>query len=122
MNKVNIQQLWGDTRTLLEEYRNEDKRKYKELFDKYFDDIEKNLIYSKPLPRMSWCVHEICIMINRYPSPVEVLFISTFDMLAYAERLREDPIIRKFTKLCFYIKENIKPYTSIDKDKGPYWV
>lgn len=122
MSIISIKQIWRDTRTLKKEYMNEDKKKYKKLFDNYFYKTEQNLIYSKPLPKMSWCVHEVYIMINRYPSPVEVFFISTFDMMAYAKKLREDPIIREFTKLCFYIEENIKSYTSIDKDKGPYCV
>lgn len=122
MSKLSVKQLWKDTKILREEYEKEDKRIYKNLFGDYFGDIEHYWLCSKTLPKLSWCVHDIYIYIDRYPEHVETFLVSTFEMQFYTEELKKDPIIRTFTKLCFYIEEKIKPYTSIDKDKGPHCV
>lgn len=100
-----------DTTLLYDEYLQEDKNIYERLYSEYIGNIDGYLVHSKCLPKLSWCVHDIIIELNCYPSPVETYFYSAFDMAEYSKELRKDPIIRRFTKLCFYIQDNIKPYT-----------
>lgn len=109
--KLSIEQLWADTKELYIEYQQEDKGIYKALFSKYFDGIDGYIVHSSNLPKLSWCVHDIIIELDCYPKPIRAFFSSTFAMDDYSEELRKDPIIRKFTKLCFYIRENIESYS-----------
>lgn len=111
--KLSIEQLWSDTKGLYEEYQQENKDIYKDLFSSYFDSINGNIVHSYNLPRLSWCVHDIIIELDCYTKPIQTYFSSTFAMNEYSKELRNDPIIRRFTKLCFYIQEEVEPYSPI---------
>ena len=103
-----------DTTELHKEYLHEDKNKYELLFARYFPNTEYYSIYSIDFCIANW-INTICIVVDRYPQ-VETYFCSCVDLNAYADVLRKDPKIREMTKLCFYIKENISTYNTIDKD------
>lgn len=119
MYQIESHKLWMDTKAIYQEYKNEDKRKYKTLYGKYFHDTENYLVWSIPFKVIS-CVHDIFIIISRY-SKVTTYFCSIINMEQYADQLRKDPTIRELTKLCFYIEENIGQYNTIDKDmEEPY--
>lgn len=117
MCRISIKQIWEDTLILKEEYDKEDKRVYQNLFYEYFYDIEHYSVFSRPLPKLSWCLHDVAIFIDRHPYPVKTYFVSFFDMQTYAKELRDDPIIRKFTKLCFFIEDNIDSYNNVTDSK-----
>ena len=110
--KLSTKQLWHDTAILYQEYEKEDKSAYARLFSQYFDGVDGYIIHSHPIPKLSWCVHDIIIELDCYNKPISTFFSSIFPMDEYSQELRNDPIIRKFTKLCFYIQENIEPYSS----------
>ena len=116
MNKIDYKKLCADTQSLYHEYQKEGEEKYKKLFNKYFHDIENFTVYSFPF-RLMGCVHDICIVIDRYPK-VRIFVCAPFDMEPYALSLRKDPLIREFTKLCMYIEEKIPPFDGIDLNEG----
>ena len=111
MSILTTNQLWKDTVELRKEYQEESKQQYADLFSKYFDEINAYIVHSRPLPTLSWCIHPIIIELDCYQKPIRTFFYSVFDMEAYSNELRADPIIRRFTKLCFYIQENVEPYS-----------
>lgn len=114
MCQIESRKLWIDTEVIYQEYKNEDKRKYETLYAKCFHDTENYLVWSIPFKIIN-CVHDIFIIISRYPK-VTTYFYSMFNMELYADQLRKDPTIRELTKLCFYIEENISQYNTIEKD------
>lgn len=111
MSKLSISQLWGDTMSLYEEYCSEDKSIYADLFSNYVGKIDGYIVISRPLPKLSWCIHDIILVLDCYPSKIETFFYSVFDMELYSAQLRDDSTIRQFTKLCFYIRDNIPHYS-----------
>jgi hypothetical protein len=117
MNEIDSKKIIDDTPKLYKEYCIENKQTYEELFNKYFGDVnfERNNVYSNPIRLYNFC-WDIWIYIDRHPSPVKTYFCSGLDLHAYTSILRQDPLIRKLIKLCFYIENEIKPYNSIDKD------
>jgi hypothetical protein len=111
MYKVAVRELIRDTKELYEEYLKEDKHKYKQLFSRYFHDIEHYSIYSD-----EFLDNTIRIDVERYLK-VETFFYScNVDLNAHAEQLRQVPIIREMTKLCFYIEDTLGTFNTIDND------
>ncbi len=110
MSTLSFNQLFKDYLILRDEYQQENKQQYRELFSNYFGPIDKYIVYSKPF-FLSWSIHPIYLELNCYQQPIRTFFFSAFDMEAYSEQLRANPMIRKMTKLCFYIEENIEPYS-----------
>ncbi len=115
MHRIEARKLWLDTVELYKEYQKEDKRKYENLYRDYFHETDGYNVFSKSFHIYN-CVWDFYIYIDRYPKPVKTYFVSVLDMETYAMILRQDAMIRKFTKLCFYIEEKIEPYNTIDND------
>ena len=117
MNEIECKKIIDDTKELYKEYCKENEQTYKDLFNKYFDNVnlEQNNVYSNPIRLYKSC-WDIQIYINRSLSKVKAYFYSELDFQANASILRQNPHIRELTKLCFYIEDKIKPYNSIDRD------
>ena len=115
MHKIEAKRLWLDTVGLYEEYQKDNKRIYENLYKTYFYETDGYNVLSKSFHIYN-CIWDFCVYIDRYTKPVKTYFLSVLDMETYAMMLRQDPMIRKFTKLCFYIEEKIKPYNTIDND------
>lgn len=115
MHRIEARKLWLDTIELYKEYKKEDKRKYENMYKECFQETDSYNVWSKSF-HICNCVWDFYIYIDRYPKPVKTYFVSVLDMETYAMMLRQDPMIRKLTKLCFYIEENIEPYNTIDND------
>jgi len=118
MYKIKVKEWLGDDfEQLRKEYNDEDKSKYKRLYNQYIPSyIRKSLKEGGTYHFLSkeyypegfvWGVN---IFVNRY-NQVTPSFYAPFDLQEFAVRLREEAGFRDFTKLCFYIVEIVNPKT-----------
>ena len=119
MYTIKIQDWLGqDSEQLREEYKKEDKAIYQQMFDKYVSLHKRDLLKKNQINDFStseyYLQHPqqfklgISIFVDRYVS-INTSFYALFDLNDYAEILRKDVGFRRFTKLCFYIMETVKP-------------
>ena len=100
--------IFGDYyHTLLDEYNNEDRHHYIQLFNQYFPQFDNCLrmdyFASMPIPVDNT---HICLQIKVFQGEgvYKPYFIFNVENL-YIEPLRELPQIRELVKLCIYISE-----------------
>lgn len=70
---ISYKQLLKDTRDLWEEYKKEDKKIYKQLYNSLFDNKEEKTLKSRPLTTKNNQI-DFWIVVERYPNPVETYF------------------------------------------------
>ena len=109
--KISYKEIMEDTQKLWEEYKKDDKSIYINLYKNIFPEKEQNNIKSDFLKTNSNLNFQI--EVNRYHSPVETYFCFEYDISNIIAVLRMDSAIRMYTKLCFYIENNIGSYSSI---------
>ncbi|MBO4307053.1 MAG: hypothetical protein J5848_01935 [Bacteroidales bacterium] len=117
MIKINYEFLLEDSQELHNEYVYEGRKKYEELYDRSFIEKEKNNIISIWLETKS--NYSFQIEVDRAHSPIKTYFFFEYDISNIKMELRNDPVIRLYTKLCFYIEENVGFYSSVlDSNKN----
>ena len=97
-----------EAQQLHQEYLSEDKIKYERLYNKWFfpkKEKELSMIASKVFILIGI---EIQILVFFGTKGAETYFYSPYNLFEYGQKLRENSVFRDFTKLCFYIEENIK--------------
>ena len=108
MTKISLEEwLKEDFESLKNEYLNEDKTKYENLFSQYFisKDVENKYNFTSSTEIFNGI--EVMIIVSSYLK-IETFFYSLTDLTCYTRELRQSPKCRDFTKLCFYIMEQIK--------------
>ena len=107
--------LESDATLLYREYLGEEKTKYEILFRSYFFSNEITIMMNPDNHRTSFIskikkFNDIDVQIEiRLVAKTKTYFISISDLEQYAVGLRKNDNFREFTKLCFWIEENISP-------------
>lgn len=114
MYNISALKLFQDTKDLRKEYLSESEEKYKQMYSKYFPDDQHQIVLSKPIQLHNPDI-PITIEIDRYSKAITSFGFQT-DGLPDVITLRQNPTVRKLTKLCFYIEDNIGPYNTTDND------
>lgn len=112
MSRMSYKELWEDTRELREAYDKEDKKIYEDLYNRVFDNKTEKTLKSSHLTTKNNKI-DFWITVERHPNPVTFFYFG-YDIGDIVRELRNDPIIRKYTKLCFYIEESVGPYEAFD--------
>lgn len=114
MNRINYKALLLDTHILFEEYKNENNAIYENLFNNLFEEKDKpNIISRRETIRLcDTSKIDVSVFVDRHTDSVECYFVFDFEIDNIIGELRENAIIRKLTKLCFFIKDHVGFYSS----------